>query len=151
MTTTQKSISGKVALIVAIIALSVSSTYAGVHPAYLKALTDLRAARKLVQEDPKGGTRTPNELAAVNAINAAIQDVKKAASDDGKDLDKKPAVQDIVDRPGRLHLAVELLTRTRADINLVETNEVAKPFKASALADIDDALKYIKQDPMYKK
>lgn len=71
------------------------------HPAYLHALSDLRAARAHL-ERPDGGELREQEKKAVHEINDAIAEIKKAAIDDGKDLDEHAAVDARMDWPGRL-------------------------------------------------
>src|ERR1700677_1840929 len=58
----------------------------GPHPAYLHALSDLRAARHYLNDNwAWGGVRREDE-AAVGHIDAAINEIKRAAIDDGKVL-----------------------------------------------------------------
>ena len=55
------------------------------HPAYLHALADLRDARAHL-ERPDGGALHAEERSAVEEIDHAISEIKKAAIDDGKNI-----------------------------------------------------------------
>ena len=79
----------------------------GSHPAYLRALVDLRLMRAYLDK------LTPNEriddqsMQAIAEIDAAIREIKAAAIDDGKNLQDHAAV-DVRIRPGdRFHKARE--------------------------------------------
>ena len=61
------------------------------HPAYLHALTDLRTARAHLQR-PDGGELRDQEKKAIHDIDEAINEIKKASIDDGKDLNDHPPV-----------------------------------------------------------
>src|ERR1700675_1620108 len=61
------------------------------HPAYLHALTDLRHARANLQH-PDGGELREQEKKAIHEIDEAINEIKKAAMDDGRDLNNHPEV-----------------------------------------------------------
>jgi len=84
------------------------------HPAYLHALTDLRAARAFLSR-PANVVVKWDEQRAIREIDAAIHEIKEAAIDDGKDLnDHEP-----IDRAtwgDRLARSLELLKKARADI-----------------------------------
>ena len=111
----------------------------GKHPAYLHALTDLRHARAhLVRND--GGELRHEEREAVREIDAAIAEIKKAAIDDGKDLDDHPPVDARMDYPGRLHRAKELLEKAHQDIAREEDNTFAQGLQQRAFGHIDKAI-----------
>jgi hypothetical protein len=85
------------------------------HPAYLHALTDLRAARAFLAR-PANVVVKWDEKRAIREVEAAIHQIKEAAIDDGKNIDD----HEPVDRPtwgGRLDRAAELLAKARADIS----------------------------------
>jgi hypothetical protein len=122
------------------LALSPSNANAqGRHPAYLHALTDLRAARAHLLERPDHGALRHEEKEAVNQINAAIDEIKKAAIEDGKDLDDHPPVDAGMDWPGRLHRAMELLNKAHRDIEEEEDNRFAQGLQQRAFEHIDKA------------
>jgi inorganic triphosphatase YgiF len=111
------------------------------HPAYLKALSDLRAARWLIDHRPGNWQQGKDEAAAVGAIDAAISEIKRAAIDDHKDINDHPQVQEIPDRGGRLRKALDLLRATRGDVNQREDDRFAQGLKARALQHVDNAIK----------
>jgi hypothetical protein len=112
----------------------------GKHPAYLHALTDLRAARghleKCIKITPVGAH--PEER-AIQEIDAAIADIKKAGIDDGKDLNDHPPIDAKLDRPGLRHRAIELIDKAHADVNQEEDNKFAQGLQQRAFGHIDKA------------
>src|ERR1700729_3166675 len=72
------------------------------HPAYLHSLSDLRAARWLIEHHPGDWAQTADEVEAIRQIDGAINDIKKAAIDDGKNLSDRPAVDTHPDNRGRI-------------------------------------------------
>ena len=127
------------------LALSASSTFAqGRHPAYLHALTDLRAARAHLQR-PDGGHLRHEEEDAIHEIDEAINAIKKAAIEDGKNLNDHPPVDAGMDWPGRLHRALELLNKAHADIAREEDNRFAEGLQGRALGHIDRAHHHVEE------
>src|ERR1700734_745230 len=55
----------------------------GPHPYYLHALSDLRAARWMIEHRPGNWAQTQDEIEAVHRIDAAIGEIKKASIEDG--------------------------------------------------------------------
>jgi len=76
------------------------------HPAYLHALSDLRSARWLIEHRPGDAAQMADEAEAVRQIDAAINDIKQAAIDDGKNLADHPPVDARLDQRGRIHEAL---------------------------------------------
>jgi hypothetical protein len=111
----------------------------GRHPAYLHALTDLRNARWHLQHRKGDAEVKWDEHKAVDDIDAAIREIKKAAIDDGKNLDDHPGA-DAPDYGGRLHKALEELQSAHNDIDKKEDNDFAKGLKHRALENIDRAI-----------
>lgn len=133
----------KIMLLIAVTALilvAAQPSKAAEHPAYLHALSDLRAARWLIEHRPGNWKQTEDEVAAVKSIDAAINEIKRAAIDDGKDLRDHPPVQEVNERVGRLRKALELLRKTRGDVNKEEDNAFAQGLKLRALRHIDEAI-----------
>jgi hypothetical protein len=116
----------------------------GQHPAYLHALTDLRHARAHL-ERPDHGELREQEKKAIHEIDAAIDEIKKAAIDDGKDLNDHPPVDARMDWPGRLHRALELLDKAHADIAHEEDNRSAQGLQQRAFEHIDKAHHHVKE------
>jgi hypothetical protein len=80
-----------------------------------------------------------DEQRAIEEIDAAIREVKEAAINDGKNLNNHPPVDSRMDRPGRLHRAMELLDRAHNDIDQHESDGFARGLKKRALHHIDEA------------
>jgi hypothetical protein len=110
----------------------------GEHPAYLHALSDLRDARAHL-ERPDGGERKEQERKAIEEIDAAIFEIKRASIDDGKNINDHVPVDAHLDWPGRLHRAVELLDKAHSDVSREEDNRFADGLQARALEHIDRA------------
>lgn len=116
----------------------------GAHPAYLHALSDLRAARWLIEHRPGDWQQSADEAEAVHRIDAAINEIKRAAIDDGKDLAFHPAVDERPDHRGRIHEAIEYLRKARADISSGEDNAFANGLRDRATQHIDGAIRAAK-------
>ena len=108
------------------------------HPAYLHALSDLRAARAHLDRHD-GGELRHEEKEAIHQINDAIDDIKKAAREDGKDLDEHPPVDVHLDYGGRLHRAMELLNKAHQDLERAEDNTEARGLQQRSFEHIDKA------------
>jgi len=117
---------------------------AGAHPAYLHALTDLRTARSFL-ERPSGIVVKWDEKRAIHEIDEAIREIKAAAIDDGKALEDHPAVDVALAWGGRLGKSLELVEKSRADINQEEDNPQARGLKNRAIGHIDHAAQFIKE------
>jgi len=114
-------------------------TAQGRHPAYLHVLSDLRAARAHVERHDSGELRH-EEKEAIHAIDDAINEIKKASIDDGKDLNDHPPVDAGLDYTGRLHRAKELLEKAHQDIAREEDNNFAQGLQQRAFGHIDKAI-----------
>ncbi len=126
------------------LALTQFNVRAADHPAYLHALSDLRAARWLIDHRPGDWRQTDDEIAAVGRIDEAINAIKKASIDDGKDLADHPKVDERADHMGRLHEAVDYLEKARHDVNEEEDNIFADGLKDRALKHINEAIRRTK-------
>ncbi len=114
------------------------------HPAYLHALSDLRQARALLQR-PDGGELREQEKKAIREIDDAISEIKKAAIDDGKNLNDHPPADARMDWAGRLHRAVELLDKARRDVSEEEDNQFAQGLQQRAVQHIDKAHHHVEE------
>jgi hypothetical protein len=110
------------------------------HPAYLHALSDLRAARWMIDHRPGNWQQSVEEKDAVAQIDLAIDLIKKASIDDGKNINDHPAVDEKPDRAGRLQSATEFLEKARKDVNEEEDNGFANGLKHQASGHISLAL-----------
>lgn len=128
-----------VALVIGILALACCVSTPQSHPAYRHALSDLRAARWMIEHRPGDWVHT-EEFEAVRQIDGAIKDIKKAAIDDGKDINWHPAVDERPERIARLHEAVAFLQKAHADVDQEEDNEFAEGLRNRVIDHIDAAL-----------
>jgi len=110
------------------------------HPAYLHALTDLRAARWLIEHRPGDWAQTTDEQEAVRQIDAGINDIKQAAFNDGKNLADHPPLDERPDHRGRIHEALEYLRKARADVSGEEDNGFANGLRGRSIGHIDAAI-----------
>jgi len=114
------------------------------HPAYLHALTDLRHARAHL-ERPDGGELREQEKKAIHEIDEAINEIKKASIEDGKDLNDHPPVDAHMDWRGRLHRALELINKAHDDVAHEEDNQFAQGLQQRALLHIDKAHHHVEE------
>jgi hypothetical protein len=114
----------------------------GRHPAYLHARTDLRTSQFLmrVREEPNV---TRNLRKADREVDAAIQEIDRAAIIDRKDMDDHPRIDTSLDRRGRFEKIVALLRSARADIDREEDNGRAREWRNAAFMHIDAALEHM--------
>jgi hypothetical protein len=112
----------------------------GKHPAYLHALSDLRAARWMLQHRPGDAAVSAHEDVAIMEIDKAIGEIKHAAIDDGKNIEDHPQVDVPANRPGRLHKALELLHKVHADVAREEDDPMTRGLRDRAVGHIDAAI-----------
>jgi hypothetical protein len=111
------------------------------HPAYLHSLSDLRAARWLIGHRASDDwAQSADESESVRQIDAAINDIKQAAIDDGKNLNDHPPIDTHIDHRGRIHQALDNLRRARADIAREEDNGYAHGLRNRAIGHIDGSI-----------
>lgn len=115
------------------------------HPAYLHALSDLRAARWMLEHRPGNWQQTEDEREAVKQIEAAVDEIKHASIDDGKDLNDHPRADENPEHAGRLRAALEFLAKARQDVNQDEDNHFANGLKDRALLHINEAINRTKK------
>ncbi len=129
------------AFLLALTPLAANADLPGKHPAYLHALSDLRAARWMEQHRPGDAAVSAHEDVAITEIDAAIGEIKRAASDDGKNIDDHPSVDVPKNRPGRLHKAMQLLRKVHADVAREEDDPMTRGLRDRAVGHIDAAIK----------
>lgn len=110
----------------------------GPHPYYLHALSDLRAARWFLYHQPGDLRVYAGEDVGIREIDAAIGELKRAAIDDGKNLEDHPNV-DVREHGSRLLRAIETLRKAHADVDHEEDNPEARGLKHRILEHIDRA------------
>jgi hypothetical protein len=108
------------------------------HPHYLSAISDLRYARALLYR-PDWRDVMRDQRAAVDAIDHAIAEAKRAAIDDGKNIDDHPPVDARMAWDGRFQKAMDLLNSATRDLSTEEDNHFAAEWRAVARADVDRA------------
>jgi hypothetical protein len=101
----------------------------GRHPAYLHALTDLRDARWNLEHRPGDARVSGQEDVAITETDRAIGEAKKAAAEDGKNEADHPHEDAALDRPGRLHHALDLLQKAHADVHEEEDNPESRAMR----------------------
>jgi hypothetical protein len=132
-------------LFVALLGISLMSPQAasaqqvpGPHPAYLHALSDLRLARAYLDQIAWPPVQRDEEH-AIREIDAAINEIKMASIDDGKDLRDHPPI-DVNMRPdGRFRKALELLDKAHNDTARAEDVPEARGLRDRAIGHIDRA------------
>lgn len=112
----------------------------GQHPYYLHALSDLRDARWLLSHQPGDTKVYEGEDVAIDQVNGAIGDIKKASIDDGKDINDHTNV-DAPDHGSRLLKAIEALQKAKDDVNQEEDNPEARGLKHRTLEHLSKAIK----------
>jgi hypothetical protein len=117
----------------------------GKHPAFMHALTDLRTARGHLAARKGNPEMKWDEHTAIREIDAAINEIKQAALDDGKPIEDHPPVDAKKDWPGLMHRALELLEQARHDVDGEEDNAFARGLKHRAQEHIDAAINFTKQ------
>jgi hypothetical protein len=128
-------------LVVALAAMPASAqVLPGKHPGYLHSLTDLRTARWFLYHQPGDPKVYSDEDVAIQEIDAAINEIKRASIDDGKDINDHPKV-DIKEHGSRLLKAIETLKKAHADIDGEEDNPDVHELRHRALEHIDRAIK----------
>ena len=129
------------ALAILSLPLSAQADEPGRHPAYLHALSDMRTAYWLISHR---GTSDPvanaNERRALNEIRAGYYEIRRAAIDDGKDVDMQPpADMTWGDRGGRLHHALDLLRDADNDAHHEEDDPTTRGLQRRAVQHINAA------------
>jgi hypothetical protein len=109
-----------------------------IHPRYLSALSDLRYARALLWR-PDFREVMRDQRAAIDEIDAAIGEAKRAAINDGKNVDDHPLVDTHLGWEGRFRKAMELLDHARGDLSFTETNMAAMPWRDAARSHVERA------------
>lgn len=112
----------------------------GKHPYYLHALSDLRAARWMLEHRPGDAAVSGQEDIGITEIDKAIGEIKRAAIDDGKDVHDHLKVDVPNDHPGRLHKALEVLRKVHSDVGREEDDPMTKGLRNRAVTHIDEAI-----------
>lgn len=111
----------------------------GPHPAYLHALSDLRAARYFLSEGWQWEPVRREDEHAIREIDAAIGEIKHAAIDDGKNLNDHPPIDAQLSPHDRFRKANELLWRAHQDLEHAEDVPESRGLRDRAIMHIDAA------------
>jgi hypothetical protein len=113
-----------------------------IHPSYLHAISDLRYARALLyREDWRPVMH--DQQAAVEEIDRAIGEAKRAAIDDGKNPNDHPPIDRGLGWEGRFRKAMELLNSAEHDLSEAETNGAAAGWRNAALGNVRNAKAFV--------
>jgi hypothetical protein len=110
----------------------------GRHPAYLHALSDLRDARAHLQHLASEPV-IDQEIRAIDEIDKAIGEIKRAAIEDGKNIQDHVSIDAHLSRSGRFHKALELLDKARRDASGEEDQPDTQGLQLRVIMHIDEA------------
>lgn len=133
-----------------VLALLAGSTFAAKaqppaeHPDFLRAQAALFYARAHLQR-PDGAEPQEQEAKAVQAIDAAIRDIKSASADDTRNVSNPPPVDPRLDWPSRLRRAVELVNKAHSYVAQEVGTSSPQDLQRRVLEDIDKARRHIEQ------
>jgi hypothetical protein len=111
----------------------------GPHPAYLHALSDLRMARAFLFDNWSYNRNYNQDKHAIAEIDLAIAEIKKAAIDDGKNLNDHPIVDRRLSPRDRFNYADQLLMKAKRDLAHAEDVPAARGLRDRALQHINIA------------
>ena len=111
----------------------------GKHPAYLHALSDLRDARAHLEHVSSNDQINGEEAHAVEHIDKAIGEIKRAAIMDGKNVEDHMPVDTHLQDSGRFHKALELLDKAKRDVSGEEDQPDTQGLQMRVLKHIDGA------------
>ncbi len=117
----------------------------GPHPKYIHALSDLRAARHFLHDNWAWAPVKVDDDAAIREIDAAINEIKMAAIDDGKGLNDPFPIDGAVSPHDRFRKADELLFAAHNDIARAEDVPESRGLRNRALMHIDKAHDIVKR------
>jgi len=111
----------------------------GPHPAYLHALSDLRAARHYLNDGWAWAPVKHDDNMAIREIDAAINEIKKAAIDDGKGLNDPFPIDTHLSPRDRFRKANELLLSAHNDLSRAEDVPQSRGLRDRAIGHVDQA------------
>ena len=126
-------------LVLAAMASVASADRPGRHPSYLHARADLRDARAHLDKMGADERIDDHEQHAIEEIDRAIDEIKRASIDDGKDIHDHVRVDLHMPRRGRVRKALELLDRAHHDVAQEEDDPNTRGLQERALRHIDEA------------
>jgi hypothetical protein len=111
----------------------------GPHPAYLHALSDLRAARHYLNDGWAWTPEMHDDYAVIQQIDAAIDEIKKAAIDDGKGLNDPFPINTRLSPHDRFRKAQELLASAQNDLSRAEDVPSSRGLRDRAIEHVNEA------------
>jgi hypothetical protein len=111
----------------------------GPHPAYLHALSDLRAARHYLNDAWAWAPVKHDDNEAIREIDAAINEIKKASIDDGKGLNDPFSIDTHLSPHDRFRKANELLWSAHNDLSRAEDVPASRGLRDRAIGHVDRA------------
>jgi hypothetical protein len=111
----------------------------GPHPAYLHALSDLRAARHYLNDGWAWEPVRRDDDAAIREIDAAIREIKMAAIDDGKGDNDPFPIDKHLGPHDRFRKANELLAAAHKDLARAEDVPESRGLRDRAIGHVDAA------------
>jgi hypothetical protein len=111
----------------------------GPHPAYLHALSDLRAARHYLNDNWSWGATRHEDDMAVREVDAAINEIKLASIDDGKGLNDPFPIDAHLAPRDRFGKANELLGKAMHDLDHAEDVPQSRGLRDRAMMHISQA------------
>jgi len=112
------------------------------HPHYRQALADLRTARAYLRSDRGDNDTNVNidQKDAMDRINHAISEIRRASIDDGRASDYRPDIDTSLDRRGRLQKAADLIASAKRALGYSEDDRISLGWRKNAQNDLSDAL-----------
>ncbi len=142
-------------LLTSLVAACVGGAFAdepGHHPRYLHALSDLRHARAHLERLAMNEQRDEMERHAIQQIDEAINEMKRASIEDGKNLNDHPAIDARLRRGDRYREALELLDAARRDARMEEDDPRSRGLQHRIISHIDNAHHMVKMlDQRYRR
>ena len=117
----------------------------GRHPRYLHSLTDLRHARALLDKLAMNEQRDEMEARAIGKIDDAINEIKRAAIDDGKNLNDHPPIDTHLKRGDRYRKVLELLDAVHRDVTMEEDDPQSQGLQGRIIAHVDEAHRIVER------
>jgi hypothetical protein len=108
-------------------------------PAYLHAISDLRSAREYLRMDTRPERVRAREF-AIEQITRAIDEMKRAAMDDGKNPWQAPPAQSEGNEFRPIHSAERLLREARRDVDHGFDSPENRGLRERSIEHIDKAL-----------
>jgi hypothetical protein len=128
--------------LLALAPLAAKAEKPGRHPAYMHAISDLRAARWHLAHRPGDADAMSHEREAIDEVDQAIAEIKKAAAQVGK---HHPVEEARGPGKAKLHDALDLLERAHKDVKEKEDDFVAAGMQENALSHIRAAIERTKE------